>query len=142
MNIFESLENLNVSEECYNDIVGLVEEYIQEKYSVSRVKEKAAKVLSDRQNAKPTWRNIGRAWKAQALSEMPDSEKDMRKYQDEVRSKIPALKKADNEASKAYDDQVEKGNSSLNTPVGQRHCETFGKLIQAQKIVDFGKKKS
>ena len=30
MNIFESLENLNVSEECFNDIVGIVEELITE----------------------------------------------------------------------------------------------------------------
>jgi hypothetical protein len=28
--IFESLENLNVSEECFNDIVGIVEEYLGE----------------------------------------------------------------------------------------------------------------
>ena len=32
MDIFESLENLNVSEECFEDIVGLVEEYINELY--------------------------------------------------------------------------------------------------------------
>ena len=30
MDIFESLENLNVSEECFEDIVGIVEEYIHE----------------------------------------------------------------------------------------------------------------
>ena len=30
MNIFENLENLQVSEECFNDIMGLVEEYISE----------------------------------------------------------------------------------------------------------------
>ena len=30
MNIFESLENLNVSEECFDEIVGLVEEIINE----------------------------------------------------------------------------------------------------------------
>lgn len=30
MNIFESLENLNVSEECFDEIMGLVEEYISE----------------------------------------------------------------------------------------------------------------
>lgn len=30
MDIFESLENLNVSEECFEDIIGLVEEYIHE----------------------------------------------------------------------------------------------------------------
>ena len=28
MDIFESLENLNVSEECFEDIVGLVEKYL------------------------------------------------------------------------------------------------------------------
>ena len=30
MDIFESLENLDVSEECFNDILGIVEEYINE----------------------------------------------------------------------------------------------------------------
>lgn len=30
MNIFESLENINVSEGCFNEIVTLVEEYINE----------------------------------------------------------------------------------------------------------------
>ena len=30
MDIFESLENLNVSEECFNDIISIVEEYINE----------------------------------------------------------------------------------------------------------------
>ena len=30
MNILENLENLNVSEECFNDIMGLVEEVINE----------------------------------------------------------------------------------------------------------------
>ena len=31
MDIFESLENLNVSEECFNDIVDIVEEFVAEK---------------------------------------------------------------------------------------------------------------
>ena len=30
MNIFENLENLNVSEECFNDIMGIVEEILNE----------------------------------------------------------------------------------------------------------------
>jgi hypothetical protein len=30
MNIFENLENLNVSEECFNDIMGIVEEILSE----------------------------------------------------------------------------------------------------------------
>lgn len=40
MNIFESLENLNVSEECFDEIMGLVEELLNEdnieKYIVKR----------------------------------------------------------------------------------------------------------
>lgn len=32
MDIFESLENLNVSEECFNEIMGIVEELLSEKY--------------------------------------------------------------------------------------------------------------
>ena len=36
MNIFESLENLNVSEECFNDIVGIVEEIINERNKENR----------------------------------------------------------------------------------------------------------
>lgn len=38
MNIFESLENLNVSEECFDEITGIVEEYINE-VSSRKVKE-------------------------------------------------------------------------------------------------------
>ena len=30
MNIFESLENLNVSEECFDDIINIVEEIINQ----------------------------------------------------------------------------------------------------------------
>ena len=30
MDIFESLENLNVSEECFEDIVGLVEDIVSQ----------------------------------------------------------------------------------------------------------------
>ena len=35
MDIFESLENLNVSEECFDEIMGLVEELLSEKYVVT-----------------------------------------------------------------------------------------------------------
>jgi hypothetical protein len=36
MDIFESLENLNISEECFNDIVGIVEEYLYESNRMRR----------------------------------------------------------------------------------------------------------
>ena len=40
MDIFESLENLNVSEECFNDIMGIVEEIINERNKENRQKKK------------------------------------------------------------------------------------------------------
>ena len=36
MDIFENLENLNVSEECFNDIMNMVEEIIEERDFTSR----------------------------------------------------------------------------------------------------------
>ena len=47
MSIFESLENLNVSEECFEDIVSIVEEYIHE-VSVSTWKKAAISSLPKR----------------------------------------------------------------------------------------------
>lgn len=57
MNIFESLENLNVSEECFEDIIGLVEEYIHEVYTVSDV-------ISAAENSIPLRRKLYIATKA------------------------------------------------------------------------------
>ena len=52
MNIFENLENLNVSEECYNDIINLIETLLNESnYSAADVANRARKVLSDRKKA-------------------------------------------------------------------------------------------
>ena len=55
MDIFESLENLNVSEECFDEIMGLVEEFINElnKYEQYKVDKdpKLKKELEDRQEA-------------------------------------------------------------------------------------------
>lgn len=36
MDIFESLENLNVSEECFNEIMGLVEELLSEENLINK----------------------------------------------------------------------------------------------------------
>lgn len=41
MNIFESLENLNVSEECFDDIMDIVEEIISEGYNLDDVVKRA-----------------------------------------------------------------------------------------------------
>ena len=50
MNIYESLENLNVSEECFDDIMGIVEEILSEGNNlanvVARAQDKQDKVMS------------------------------------------------------------------------------------------------
>lgn len=48
MNIFESLENLQVSESCFNSIIELVEEFINEKVTKDD-KEKVLKARKDRE---------------------------------------------------------------------------------------------
>lgn len=48
MDIFESLENLSVSEECFNEIMGLVEEYINE-VSLGKLKSAAYNSKDDRE---------------------------------------------------------------------------------------------
>ena len=50
MDIFESLENLNVSEECFNDIVGLVEEYLNEEGFLSKVADKVTNAVTKSNN--------------------------------------------------------------------------------------------
>ena len=53
MSIFESLENLQVSEGCFEDIVGLVEEYIQEKsdWTIKKWRKAAINSLANRAQA-------------------------------------------------------------------------------------------
>ena len=46
-NIFENLENLPISEECFNDIMNMVEEIINE-VSLNKQREAAKKVLPER----------------------------------------------------------------------------------------------
>ena len=41
MNIFESLENLEVSESCFDDIMGIVEEIINEVSDGSKTSEES-----------------------------------------------------------------------------------------------------
>ena len=41
MDIFESLENLNVSEECFNDIVSIVEEKLEDRMTMGELRKKA-----------------------------------------------------------------------------------------------------
>lgn len=59
MDIFESLENLNVSEECFEDIVGLVEMYLSEGEKVDNYyKSKQAETKQELDNAKSYQRKL------------------------------------------------------------------------------------
>ena len=57
MNIFESLENLNVSEECFNDVMDIVETMLKDRMTMGQLKEVAKKSLSSGKRAmfSPRW---------------------------------------------------------------------------------------
>ena len=79
MDIFENLENLNVSEECFNDIMDIVEELLSEKITDWDNYVKAAeKVLPERVKSG----HGGRIRHAAEVSCQP-SEKDIKDYTEE-----------------------------------------------------------
>jgi hypothetical protein len=60
MDIFESLENLNVSEECYIDILNMVESIISETKKES--KEKRDKWMADQMSKEPVFSERSGGW--------------------------------------------------------------------------------
>ena len=60
MDIFESLENLNVSEECFNDIMDMVESIISETKKES--KEKRDKWMADQMSKEPVFSERSGGW--------------------------------------------------------------------------------
>ncbi len=111
MNIFESLENLNISEECFNDILNIVEEYINEVYSVTDVKQRAAKVKESRLGALKksknlqnpnTQRNLARARRVMSILELPDSNRPFKKVQKAADNSLQGRKTAKEGYDKRY----------------------------------------
>ena len=71
-NIFESLENLNISEECFDEIMGIVEEIINE-VSVKRWRQAAINSLSNRAEENVTAGNqLSRAIRRKASNKVRD----------------------------------------------------------------------
>ena len=72
MDIFESLENLNVSEECFDDIMGIVEEFLNEStYEIIDKKEKEARDSGNEEEYKK-WREKSdkfRQWEIDKLNQ-------------------------------------------------------------------------
>ena len=65
--IFESLENLNVSEECFEDIVGLVEEYLSEDI-YDYIQKKHGKAIYDVNTNRPANKSAKLIRKAQEIA--------------------------------------------------------------------------
>ena len=69
MDIFESLENLNVSEECFDEILGIVEEIILESTVDDYYAKKIADTKQELANAKSEKRHLNKTVDAQANKE-------------------------------------------------------------------------
>ena len=124
MYIFENLENLNVSEECFNDIINLIGLLLNESnYSAADVANRARKVLPDRKKAYTQAKRNGdffevmdaegRYKHAKALASLPKTEK----------SGISAKtldKVAYNSGRKRYQDFQSGANPQLGSPEDER----------------------
>ena len=73
MDIFESLENLNVSEECFDDIIGIVEEYINE---LKAPTPELAKKVFDRKEGQLRSNSAKVAYHAQQAHNIEDNKSD------------------------------------------------------------------
>ena len=100
MNIFESLENLNVSEECFNSIMDIVEEIINE--------------ISDDLAQQP-WRRKEEISKKRRKKAISGTEKERIDYEDAFNDELKHKAKYDSwfkgkaERMKKYREKKEKG---------------------------------
>ena len=92
MNIFESLENLNVSEECFDDVLRIVEEYISEIYdsTVASMYKKRKEIEKKADNKADYADTVGQTVLSRAKKEKNEE----------------GAKKAKEFIEKAYSDQV------------------------------------
>lgn len=101
MDIFESLENLEISEECFNEIMDIVEEIINER-SVNDIKKAAKNSVDIRQDVlnDDGWaNNNNRLKKARRLiKELPNSKRDIKTLVDAA-NRVLASRKEKNDAS-------------------------------------------
>ena len=80
--IFESLENLNVSEECFNEIMGIVEEIISERNDrelLNRKKRRSKEYFSKLPSDNPSYEEVEKAHKALVDAERKVDNRGMRR---------------------------------------------------------------
>ena len=151
MNIFESLENLNVSEECFDEIMGIVEEIINE-VSVGNLSQKATKSL---EKAKVANQEAIKNFKKEQKKEQPDELK-LSRYADEgnkaaqkyrnakriVDLNLPKNSKVKaNELFKKADKvQTERFEKSIENPIrGEQNKSAFRDKKRAKRAIEIAK---
>ena len=124
MTIFESLENLNVSEECFNDIIIIVEEYINE-VSANMLKQAAANSIPLRKaQADSSVANYDRFVK----SHTPSENKNNPSFREKAFHDIARLEHAKSMGSHT-------GTAALYEP----SKETAKEYLEASKVLTKGK---
>ena len=117
MSIFESLENLNVSEECFDDIMGIVEEIISE---VSLGKWTDAAKSVEQHRADQEYVNKKKSEKASR------EYKDKKDFVDNYKGDPLDLRHSD------YPNKEEKRNATMNS------LKSMGRSGHAQSVSKFG----
>ena len=120
MNIFENLENLNVSEECYIDILNMVESIISETKKES--KEKRDKWMADQMSKEPVFSERSGGWVKKTAKQ------------------LLAGKKTDFEnTSKAWKDYNKNEKDIKQLKLSQEspeYCCDYIKLMEIQQVID------
>ena len=148
--IFENLRE-NVSEACFEDIMSMVEAYINESPTVDKVRKAAensvpqrmARAEANRGETGVTWKDIERVQRARNLSEMPSSDKPMKEYQKEVKGKMPEIQNNYRKAFKNYEDKVFRtGTDATDSSEFKKYAKAADEKAKANDVLSVGKPKS
>jgi hypothetical protein len=124
MDIFESLENLNISEECFNDIMDIVEEIISERDAFTRPR--AAKNSLE-----------GRRKKCNdAYSKYSDLLKKDEKDQDIPNTDVNYIENVDGKIHHVYGYDEDDNMHRTYVPASPNVQKAYGKVRQTQARLD------
>lgn len=121
MDIFENLENLNVSEECFDNIMDIMEEYLDE----STLEDQKGKALQALKELRATY-NAGRRHFEKQDRKLPGVTKKAERDFEEARSKVH--------------DTENKIRNFMKTPEGEKAHEVFTRISTGNYKNDDDKK--
>ena len=142
MNIFESLENLEISEECFNEIMDMVEELLSEgreagesleDYKARLNKEKYEKVLPGMEDREATEKSIGRNLKKSQKGNIASYKKAKKEFMNAQKTNY--LNKGKYEDSKNVLNSVQKMygvDHPVSDTVGFDHLKNTTNYAQSQ----------